>query len=265
MGFSGIAALLGVLASAPTGEAATGWVRVEFLGFTPEGGWASLETNPQGEGRLHVRGPGGREEVHLGEGAALAAASQRQGLRRPSPRRPGQRLPDGTTIELEARAFLGRPRPAALILRREEDRVILVELPSEGSVELGDLWLAPDQRSAILELRLGHQPGLIALDLLSGRGKLEVVAALRAARAGAIEEATARLERAVEVAPQLGEPYYDLACLHTLLGDLERAADELRLALAIDAGRFGRLAEKDPDLDALRASEELWASLELGD
>lgn len=244
----------------------TALTRVELLGFTSDGGWAALEAHTDGHGQLRLHHPDGTSSVGaVGPEAELLAKAARSGLTKTPPRRPGQRLPEGWVVEVTPGGGLGRPSRTTVEVVRDGDRVVLAELPSEGAIEAGELWLAPDHRSAILELRYDGRPNLLALDLTVARAKLLVVGALRLARDGAIEEASARLELAVEAAPGLGEPYYDLACLHALLGDLDRAAAELRLALAIDAGRFGRLAKKDPDLDGLRAEPELWASLLLGD
>ncbi|MBK6690517.1 MAG: hypothetical protein IPG45_38975 [Deltaproteobacteria bacterium] len=241
-------------------------VRVELMGFTTDGGWAALETHTDGHGQLRLHRTDGTSAVWAaGPEAELLAKAARSGWTRTAPRQPGQRLPDGLVVEVRPAGGLGRPARTTVEVMRDGDRVLLAELPSEGAIEAGELWLAPDQRSAILELRYDGRPNLLALDLNVAKAKLLVIGALRLARDGAIEEAAARLELAVEAAPGLGEPYYDLACLHALLGDLDRAAAELRLALAIDAGRFGRLAKKDPDLDGLRAEPELWASLLLGD
>lgn len=254
---------LSVLAITPAPEALT---RVELMGFTSDGGWAALETHAAGHGQLRLHRKDGTTTLWAtGPEAELLAKAARAGLTRTAPRQPGQRLADGLVVEVTRAGGLGRPVRTTVEVVRDGDRVLLAELPSEGNVEAGELWLAPDQRSAILELRYDGRPNLLALDLTVAKAKLLVVGALRLARDGAIEEAAARLELAVEVAPGLGEPYYDLACLHALLGDLDRAAAELRLALSIDAGRFGRLAKKDPDLDGLRAEPELWASLLLGD
>lgn len=240
--------------------------RVELMGFTSDGGWAALETHADGLAQLKLHRPNGTTTVlATGSEAELLAKSARSGLTRSAPRQPGQRLPEGLVVEVSRVGGVGRPARTLVEVERDGDRVLLAELPSEGAIEAGELWLAPDQRSAILELRYDGRPNLLALDLNVAKAKLLVVGALRLARDGAIEEAAARLELAVESAPGLGEPYYDLACLHALLGDLDRAAAELRLALSIDAGRYGRLAKKDPDLDGLRAEPELWASLLLGD
>jgi Flp pilus assembly protein TadD len=75
---------------------------------------------------------------------------------------------------------------------------------------------------------------------------------------GRFEEAWADYQRTLELRP--GDPctIYNLACWHTLRGDLEAALPYLAQSIEIDA-KFREMAQTDPDLAALRGNREFRA------
>jgi tetratricopeptide (TPR) repeat protein len=65
-------------------------------------------------------------------------------------------------------------------------------------------------------------------------------------------DALAWYERALAADPDLGAPYYNLACVHALRGETALALRWLRMAVLL--GHVGAAAmEQDPDLEAVRA------------
>ncbi len=74
-------------------------------------------------------------------------------------------------------------------------------------------------------------------------------------RMGEIQMAVREARRAVELGPELPETYYDLACYLTLAGQFDEALASLETAIKLSP-KFKNMAEKDSDLDGLRALPE---------
>jgi quercetin dioxygenase-like cupin family protein len=71
-------------------------------------------------------------------------------------------------------------------------------------------------------------------------------------RAGRTDEANAALQASIEAHPDAAGLVYNAACWAVADGDVDRAFDLLRRAMARDEGEVRRWAEHDTDLDPIR-------------
>jgi tetratricopeptide (TPR) repeat protein len=77
----------------------------------------------------------------------------------------------------------------------------------------------------------------------------------RLCEAEAWEEAIAVGQKAVDLNPEKGEPYYHLGCYYSKAGRRDEALRELRRAVELEAALAPR-ATKDPDFKPLYEDEE---------
>jgi len=63
-------------------------------------------------------------------------------------------------------------------------------------------------------------------------------------------------EQLVELAPDFGKGYYNVGCMHALLGNHKQAVDFVTKAIALEP-TYRKLARRDPDLESVRDDPEL--------
>lgn len=147
---------------------------------------------------------------------------------------------------------LGDRRTMAFYAQADGVSVLLMRVPIAGSTDVDRISRSPDDTFAIIEMHTHGQKSVFVIDLRDARSTLLNKRALDAYAGGDHQGAATLLERAVEANPRAGDAIYNLACVHALLGEVYRAADELQIAFALDPARYRRLAKKDPDLAAVR-------------
>jgi Tfp pilus assembly protein PilF len=69
------------------------------------------------------------------------------------------------------------------------------------------------------------------------------------------QAAEVNFKKAIRLNPSYVDPYYNMACLYSLTGELNQAAFYLKKAIAINP-EVREWAFKDSDMKALRASTE---------
>lgn len=166
--------------------------------------------------------------------------------------------------------------PSAVVLRRASGYLELGELLVDGESApppaacrllervLGELGQLPaDERitsgPSLIEgeaLRaLGRwQPALEALSRVAvGRGRLEAWLGIGwcQKRLGRLDLAIVALQNGLAAFPDQALLLYNLACYHSLAGDVPAAIDHLARAIALDA-RFRDLTGAEHDFDAIR-------------
>lgn len=168
--------------------------------------------------------------------------------------------------------------PTAIVLRRAAGLIELGELVVDGECAtfpaarrllvraLDELRGLPDEdrlgRSASLlegeALRaLGDwEAALVPLERAAegSRGRIEAAMGLGWCykRLGRLPDAIEALRRAVKAFPDQPVLHYNLACYHSVAGDVASAIDHLTRAIAMD-GRFRDLTGTERDFDAIRA------------
>jgi hypothetical protein len=147
---------------------------------------------------------------------------------------------------------LGDRRSMRIYGEADGNSILLQRIPIIGATRVERIVRSPDDRFAIVVVRSNEGERFVVIDVRRAKATLLDQRAIEAYAAGDPSRAASLLERAVEVDPSAGNAIYNLACMHALLGDVHRAADELRIALSIDAGRYRLLAKNDPDLAAVR-------------
>jgi tetratricopeptide (TPR) repeat protein len=197
--------------------------------------------------------PNGPERVLFGIDGTLSDARvhaliREHGWRRPETWRDEADL--GLTFSIDP--TLGDRRALHVHARSGATSIELVRIPIAGEVKIAPTVSSIDRRHLIVPLFTHGQHSLHVLDAAAARSALLNKAALDFYAQGDRAQAAMLLERAVEADPRAGDAIYNLACVHALMGDLERAADELAIAVAIQPSRYRRLAKKDPDLAPLR-------------
>ncbi len=168
-------------------------------------------------------------------------------------------------VTIQRRRGLGAAPVAAVVLRHL-GRVIPLAALAPGPVrdlELVEVRAAGDGRHAVATVTRSGVMSLHVLDLARARAVAHNANALEAWRQGHRGRAAAAWEAAWAADPSFGDAPYNLACIHTLAGDFDRAEAELALALAIDPRRFVSLARTDRDLAALRQLPEVRRQLRL--
>lgn len=168
---------------------------------------------------------------------------------------------DEIAITLLVEAALGDRREGRLVAQRGGDDVLLERMPIVGTLTPGALSLAPDERHLVLSTDHDGQNSLHVLDVRAIDASLSNRAGLRAFLAGERVRARALFEKAAARDPRLGDAIYNLACVHSVLGDRAQAVADLSIALALDPVRFVRLARTDPDLEAVREHPEICRAL----
>lgn len=81
-------------------------------------------------------------------------------------------------------------------------------------------------------------------------------------RLGRLGEAIVMLERGREASPQQPILLYNLACYHSLAGNVPAAIDHLTKAIALD-GRFRDLTGEERDFDPIRGDPRFMAAVHL--
>jgi hypothetical protein len=156
------------------------------------------------------------------------------------------------SLIFKSEAALGDRRKLLVLAARRGLAVRIAEIPIDEETAVEAIVRAPDERYAILRLVSKHRERVHVVDLKAARAAIENRRALDAYERGELGAAAALLEGAVAADPRSGEAIYNLACMHALLGDVERAADELAIAVAISPEIYRRIAKTDPDLAAVR-------------
>ena len=128
----------------------------------------------------------------------------------------------------------------------------------------GTLVFVPDGtvREAVAE-----EPDTIVLAVGATRGEAftprgwdEVVMAFAEARAGNVDSARALLEALVARQPGEWQGPYNVACFEALQGEPDRAFEQLRAAIELDAAAVRSFAPGDDDLASLR-DDPRWQEL----
>lgn len=164
-------------------------------------------------------------------------------------------------IQIEAPAAFDLSPTHTILGRQADSEVPLGEIAASRKAKIGPLYLVGTH--AIIAVRDTRSASLEIVDLDEARVALDNVEAIRALRAGDTDRAAELLERAIRLDPSSGESIYNLACVHAVTGDLDRAEAELAIALALENRRFTALARKDPDLALLRERPSVRARIGL--
>lgn len=154
-------------------------------------------------------------------------------------------------LKFTSEATLGDRRVLRVLAEKDRLAIRVAEIPIDEETAV-ELVRAPDDRYVVLRLLSEHRERVHVVDIKAAQSAIENRRALDALEAGDLLRAAALLEQAVEADPRAGDAVYNLACVHARLGDLERAADELSIALAISPEIYRRIAKADPDLAAVR-------------
>jgi tetratricopeptide (TPR) repeat protein len=72
------------------------------------------------------------------------------------------------------------------------------------------------------------------------------------ANLGRREEAIDSYNKAIALNPNLANAFYNRACCHSLMGNLEMALEDLTIAFRLNPEHYRQLATTDSDLDPLR-------------
>lgn len=165
--------------------------------------------------------------------------------------------------ELSVSDARARVSDAGAELTRGAHEVLLASLPD--AVPTDRLWLwSPDRARLGLELGYAGTPAVRAVHVMRvapARSRLLSVEAYALHEAGEFAAARALWEQAQTLDPTAGDVVYNLACASARLGDAARALEHLRDALALDRGRFRRLAERDANLTSLHERADFRALL----
>ena len=161
---------------------------------------------------------------------------------------------DGLRFELVQRRPVGARGIAAVVVTDGIATTEVLQLAAgpRGSLTLGPIWRALRGPWLVVAVDQGRRRSLHVVDLGQVRGRLYNRRGLARFADGDLTDAATLWEQAIAADPGLMDPVYNLACLHTQQGDLERAETELRWALAMSRTRALRLARGDPDLARLR-------------
>jgi tetratricopeptide (TPR) repeat protein len=264
------ALILMTLASSP--HPAPPLVSATLVGFLPQGDVLVLETKRGGEAILRrMSHDGARTELLERERpASLSSWLERRtdalGVRAPTPlprERDRWRIHELELVLIEE-APLGGRRFVELEARRGHRAITVWRMPVLDEARVGPLYLVPNTATLLITYAQGRRRGLDRIDVSLARAALLNLEAIDHFRAGERARAAALLEEAISIAPHAGDAAYNLACLHSRMGQLQRAKGELQIALGIDRVRFRLLARDDPDLEPLLADPEVrrWLGLE---
>lgn len=156
-------------------------------------------------------------------------------------------------LSFHADAALGERRFMEIRAHADRGSIVLARVPIRGEARVVQLARSPDARFVIVELSMHAMNTVLVFDVEETAAALYNALALEAHASGDRARAIALLERAVASNPRAADAIYNLACLHALAGDVDRAADELAIALQLDPARYRRLANKDPDLAGVKS------------
>lgn len=184
--------------------------------------------------------------------AGLAGAARRPPLQR---RRP----------PWETRRSLIQVPPSLQRLRLEIEGWLDLRCPERAMQRLEALLEHPAGRAVGLELRIRALVGMgryrdALQDLEELRTLqhdpewLELTEAWCRKRVADLPAAVGCMERLLQLKPRSAMGHYNLGCYLALLGQKDRAIDEVTVACGIDAD-FRELARDEPDLDALHGDE----------
>ncbi len=152
----------------------------------------------------------------------------------------------------------------AAVLTDGELRVVAEQLPPSVA-PTGWRWLVdPQHRAAVLEVDYHGVPQVVSPYVLLLRpiaARLAAAVAYQAYLREQWDEAIVAWQRAAELDPTVGDHHYNLACVYSLSGRLDRAREALRQALLLGGRDFAALARTDADLEALREAGGLDALL----
>jgi tetratricopeptide (TPR) repeat protein len=158
-------------------------------------------------------------------------------------------------VEIDGWFDLGAFERALLQTRRLRDhpgaRPLGLELAARALVELGRY---AEALACIEELR----------DLFHDPDWLDLTEAWCRKRVGDVQGAAGCMERLLARTPRSAIGHFNLGCYLALLGDAERALQEVTLACGMDAG-FRRAAAGEADLVALRGVPAFEALLQRGE
>ena len=76
------------------------------------------------------------------------------------------------------------------------------------------------------------------------------------------EETIASYDKAIEFKPDFHAAFYNRACCHSLMGNLDLALEDLTIAFRLDPEHYRQLATTDTDLDPLRSHPSFIALME---
>ena len=76
------------------------------------------------------------------------------------------------------------------------------------------------------------------------------------------EETIGSYDKAIEFKPDQHEAFYNRACRHSLMENLDLALEDLTIAFRLDPEEYRQLATTDPDLDPLRSYPSFIALME---
>ena len=152
----------------------------------------------------------------------------------------GQRTEDRRQSSVVRHPSSVKPSPAKR--RTEEKRENLVEsyqkaraFHREGRLPEAEMWY-----EKVISMDPGH------VEALNNRGVLH----LHKKKYSAARKC---FEKAIRLKPDYVDPYYNLACVSAATGQVKQGLRYLGKAISMDPGVKG-WAQKDPDLDPLRAS-----------
>lgn len=232
----------------------------ELLGFRQDG-VAWRRRTPEADTAELVRLPQGPTLATRALDGPVGLAQLRLDWALVPPPPPSLAPIDGLALSIGRAAGFVRRGTAALVATDPSDgesvSLTALAVGTDGAPELVGHWPAPDGRHALVATRRLGATSLHVVDLAAAHARLELRRGLARWTAGDRHGATLAWERALARDPATADALYDLACAHAVGGDLERAADELRLVVSIDPVRYRRLARSDPDLEALLEDPEL--------
>ena len=142
------------------------------------------------------------------------------------------------------------PESARRLLRRA--LATLAELPASDRADPQCLLLEGEALRALGEWQAALEP--LAAAAAAGPARVEAALGLGwcLKRLGRLDDAITALERGRTVSPQQPILLYNLACYHSLAGNVPAAIENLTQAIALDA-RYRDLTGSERDFDPIRA------------
>ena len=141
---------------------------------------------------------------------------------------------------------------------RDAATEVSLALLSPGDTRADPVWLvAPDSRRIAVSLRYNTMPAALDLRLVDMPHARALILSTRASEAhasGAFERAAALWYESLELAPQVPETLYNLACAHARLDHVDTAMRYLGQALVVGGTRFRAMARVDADLEVVRGT-----------